>query len=181
VISHGSNSRRTDRSRFELEFGWTGTGDPTPMLCVPVAIDAMAAIVSEVAGPFVSEGEAWNAIMDRNRALALQAREIVADAIGAQAPVPESMIGSIATLDLPARSEPPALGSTRYHDPLQDELLKHGIQVPIVPWPDQGVRESAGLPRSPAGEFRRAIRVSAQLYNAPLQYAHLGEILAKLT
>ena len=47
VISHGFNARSTGRTRFELEFGWTGTGDPTAYLSVPAAIDTMASIIRE--------------------------------------------------------------------------------------------------------------------------------------
>lgn len=181
VISHGYNSRRNDRSRFELEFGWTGTGDPTPMLSVPAAIDAMVSIISGDEGPAQSEREAWGSIMQRNHALAIRARDTVAGALNVKPPVSDSMIGSISTLELPARSQPPAPGSTKYHDPLQDQILRgFGIQVPIVPWPDRGVLASAGIGTAPDQPFGRAIRISAQLYNDPAQYEYLARSLVQV-
>ena len=180
VISHGFNARSTKRTRFELEFGWTGTGDPTAYLSVPAAIDTMASIIREHDPSLANEGEAWRAIMQRNRSLVLDATPNRCERARVAPPVPESMVGSIATLDLPARDEPPAPGSTRYHDPMQNELLdRFGIQVPIVPWPDRGVLASAGLDHTGTG-FGRAIRLSAQLYNDPTQYAYLAETLVQV-
>ena len=38
VVSHGRNADRPDRSRFRLEFDWTGTGDPSGILSLPAAL-----------------------------------------------------------------------------------------------------------------------------------------------
>jgi len=152
AISHGANSKRTDRSRFRLEFDWTGTTDPTASLCVPTAIDAMAA---QVPG-------GWTQIMKRNRALALEAREILCAALGVEAPCPPEMVGSLAAVPLPARiaGGPAAADGT---DPLHQRLVKeHGIQVPIFSWPTPD---------------KKLVRVSAQLYNRREQYEKLARVL----
>jgi len=152
VISHGANSSRTDRSRFLLEFDWTGTADPTAALCIPAALRHVASLV---------EG-GWPEVMRRNRALALEARETLARSLGTAPPAPASMIGSLAAVALPG---PPGVAVEPLHiDPLQDALLaRFGVEVPVIPW-------------GPG----RLVRVSAQLYNTPDQYRYLAAALAEL-
>ena len=79
VISHGYNSGRP-RKRFLEEMDWTGTDDPTPALCVPKAIEVVGAI-----------GGGWDAIRERNRALVLHGRDILAEALDVAAPAPDAM------------------------------------------------------------------------------------------
>src|SRR5438128_3187753 len=67
VISHGANSTRTDRSRFHLEFDWTGTFDPTPWLCVTAALQFLPSLVAG----------GWPEVMRRNQQLALRGRDIL--------------------------------------------------------------------------------------------------------
>lgn len=154
VISHGANSPRTDRSRFRLEFDWGGTIDPTAWLCVPAALDAVAALVPG----------GWPEVMARNHALAVGARRTLCEALDVAPPCPEEMLGSLAAVQLPdgdgKRRPPPGL------DPIQDALLERfGIEVPINAWP---------------GPPHRWLRVSAQLYNSAGQYAYLGECMRTL-
>jgi isopenicillin-N epimerase len=150
VISHGANSPRTDRSRFQLEFDWTGTGDPTAWLCLPTLIEHMGGLV---------EG-GWPEIRRRNRALALHGRGLLCDALGIDAPAPESMIGSIATVPLPP-GDPGAV----LVDPLQTRLFEEErieIQMPLWPSPPS-----------------RLLRLSAQLYNARGDYERLAAALGR--
>jgi isopenicillin-N epimerase len=153
VISHGLASSRTDRSRFRLEFDWTGSADPSAWLCVPAAIAYVGGLMDG----------GWDAIRGRNRSLALAARRTLCAALDVPPPAPDAMLGSLAAVPLPdaSGSLPPPL----FLDPLQDRLLaEHGIEVPIVPfrWP------------------RRLVRVSAHLYNAPGDYERLGDALRAL-
>ena len=155
-ISHGANSQRTDRARHLIEFGWTGTSDPSAYLSVPEAIRQM--------GRLLPGG--WAALIQRNRALALEAREILCAALRIAPPCPESMIGALAAMPLPdgESTEPPK--SPLYLDALQEELLgKYRIEVPVIPWPQPP---------------RRVLRVSAQVYNSREQYEMLARALTKL-
>jgi isopenicillin-N epimerase len=151
TISHGANSARKDRSRFLLEFGWQGTWDPSAFLSVPEAI--------RFVGSLLPGG--WPEIIARNRALALAARKILAEILSVAEPCPEEFIGSLAAVSLPD-APPNAWPRLPINEfPLQDNLrLKHGIEVPIVPWP---------------APPKRLVRISAQLYNTLPQY----ELLAK--
>ena len=155
VISHGANSRRTDRSRFRLESDWTGTADPTPYLCVPAAIRFMSGAVPG----------GWPEVMRRNHALAVEARRILAEALGVPEPCPEGMLGSMAALPMPqALAGPPA--PAKGLDPLQERLfLEHGIEIPVFAWP---------------APEQKLLRVSAQLYNRREQYEELAAVLRRI-
>lgn len=154
ILSHGANAPTTSRSRFRLEFDWPGTVDVTPWLCVPHAIDFLEHVVP---GGLAE-------VRERNRALALEARAILLDATGSTPIAPESMIGSLAAVRIADREDAGQHGAFDT-DPLQDRLLfEHGIEVPIVPFPNAP---------------HRLVRISAQLYNDRSQYAALAAQLPR--
>jgi isopenicillin-N epimerase len=154
VISHGANSLRRDRSRFLLEFGWVGTADPTPYLCVPEALRVM--------GNLLPGG--WPGLMRRNRTLALEGRTILCQALGLEPPCPEAMLGSMAAVPLPRSRSRGAMRPGL--DPLQVQLWKKfRIEVPVIPWP-----------RPP----ERLLRISAQIYNSKDQFERLAQALTTL-
>ena len=153
TISHGAKGERAGRTRFRLEFDWTGTQDPTAWLTVPMAIDYLAGLVPG----------GWAALMARNRALALEARRLLRAAVGTPAACPEEMIGSLASVILPDSVTTET--GWRVPEPLQARLFDgHAIEVPIMRWP---------------APPRRLIRISAQLYNRGEQYARLADALRK--
>ncbi len=154
VISHGYNSRREDLSRFRLDFDWTGTDDPTAVLCIPSALQTVGGLVPG----------GWPEVMARNHALAVSARTLLHQKLGGAPRCPENLMGSMATVALPPGfpTEPSALGLDPLHGRLMDE---HQIEVQITPWP-----------RAP----QRHVRISAQLYNTHAEYQRLAEALVAL-
>lgn len=153
TISHGANMPRPGRSRFRVEFDWTGTSDPTAWMTVPRAIAYVGALLPG----------GWPAVMARNRALAVEARRRVCAAAGTPAPCPDAMLGSLASVVLP--DGPTAEIGWRRPDPLQRRLFEAwGIEVPVMSWP---------------APPRRLVRVSAQLYNTGDDFARLADALGK--
>ncbi len=154
TISHGANAPRTDRTRFRLEFDWTGTDDVTAYLAVPDAIRDVGALVPG----------GWPSVRDRNHSLALRARQLVCRALGLDPPCPDHLVGSIAAIPLPdAKTYEQGLS---WSDPLQDALYERfRIEVPVMFWP------------SPP---QRLVRVSAHLYNDESQYRRLARALTEV-
>jgi isopenicillin-N epimerase len=151
TISHGANAQRPERSRFRLEFDWTGTDDPTAFLCIPHAIRFLGALLPG----------GWPELMRRNHDLALRGRALLCTALAVAPPAPDEMLGSLASVPLPDYEGPPLRGA--WWHPLQKALLEqHRIEVPVMVFP--------ALPR-------QLVRISAQAYNSEGQFTRLASAL----
>jgi isopenicillin-N epimerase len=144
VISHGYPSG------FRAEFDWTGTGDPTPWLCIPEALRTVGAMLPG----------GWPEVMARNRALAAAARTIVLEALGLDAPCPQEMLGAMASIPLPSaapRSPAAALDVKGMHD----WFRARGVETWLHAQP------------------KPVVRLSAQLYNTLEQFERLAALLVE--
>ncbi len=149
VASHGMTSARSDRSRYRLEFDWTGTHDPSAVLAVPEALRFLDGLLSG----------GLPALIERNRALLLQGRDLLCQALASAPPCPDAMLGAMATLPLadagPGSAQ--ALNRALYE--------RHGVECFTLDWP---------RPES------RVIRLSAQAYNELSEYQRLAQAVAEL-
>jgi len=151
AISHGANSRRSDRSRMLLEFDWPGTFDPSAFLVIPQALQFLAGLLPG----------GIEELRKRNHALAMEGRKLLLQAVPQPDPCPESMVGSLAAIVLPDATEPQVQPAGV--DPLHLRLFeRHRIEVPVPLWP---------------APPRRLLRISAQLYNRREQYVRLADAL----
>jgi isopenicillin-N epimerase len=142
TISHGYGSG------FHGEFDWTGTCDPTPWLCIPAVLSYLGGLLPG----------GWPELMARNQTLALEARQLLCQRFGIPLPAPASMIGSMASLPLPAAKA----GSTASGvdtEGLDAWIRARGVDAWFHPWP------------------RPVLRVSAQLYNSLEEYRRLADLL----
>jgi isopenicillin-N epimerase len=169
TVSHGLAAPIEER--FLKSFDWTGTADPTPWLCISDALRVMADLMPG----------GWPTIRKRNHELALQARDVLCRALAIPAPAPDSMLGSLVSVPLPAcrpRDEPP--GSSRVPseregtssqrpepptDGLYAALVERGFETLVLPWPHWP---------------ERVLRVSVQLYNRIDEYERLASVLPAL-
>jgi len=157
-ISHGANSPRPGRSRYRVEFDWTGTSDPSAYLAVPDAIRF---------GERLMPG-GWPTLRARNHVLAIAGRDLLCAALAVDLPAPDTMIGTMASVPLPAERSPGQVqGVDLYDDPVHDHLARLGMQVMVTPWPQ----------RPDDGPWRRLVRISAAAYNDLEQFQRLADAL----
>src|SRR5690606_18800666 len=105
----------------------------------------------------------------RNRRLALLAREALCEAVEMTPPCPESMIASLVSVPVRARSHSGAditrLRSLPTAEQLYERLLKEGFETLVMAFP---------------APPQRVLRVSAQVYNSPQDYERLAAVLPRL-
>jgi isopenicillin-N epimerase len=144
VISHGYPNG------FQAQFDWTGTFDPTPWLCIAESLRYMAGLLPG----------GWPQVMARNHMLAIEARAVLLRRLQLEPPCPPSMIGSMASIVLPAAaSGSPAADLSL--EGLHDWFRARGVETWLHPLP---------MP---------LLRISAQLYNDLAQFERLATLLSE--
>ncbi len=134
---------------FAQEFLWQGTGDMTPWLTAPAAIQWL--------GQF-----GWPRVRQHNHSMAVWAQQFLCDcwSVEPASPIDGSMLGSMTTVALPGTTE---AWLVRWKDPV--ELMRHLYQRHLIEVP---VMELWG---------RWWLRVSCHLHNSKSQYEHLASVV----
>ncbi len=162
VLSNNAENPKPGREQFLTEFDYCGTSDQSGFMVIPEAIEFLESLM-----PGGLEG-----LMRHNRAMALEGRRAICEALGVSPPCSEEMVGSIATILMPTQdaecARRLAARPSKYHDALQDLLIRdYRLQMPV--W---GVT-------APDGGWLRCCRVAAQAYNSAAQYRYAAAALAR--
>ncbi|HEU4407402.1 MAG TPA: aminotransferase class V-fold PLP-dependent enzyme [Polyangiaceae bacterium] len=152
TISHGYDPS-SGEANFVAEWGWAGTSDPTAWLSIPECIRYLGSLLPG----------GWPELMARNRALALRARDLFVASLGVAPPCPDSMVGAMASVPLPA-AEPGSPLARLDHKGLSQWTRERGVESWFCLWPCAG---------------GKLVRASAQLYNDESHYRRLVELLGE--
>ncbi|MGH2634022.1 MAG: aminotransferase class V-fold PLP-dependent enzyme [Tepidiformaceae bacterium] len=148
TISDGANTPRLGQSRFQAEFAWQGTHDPSSYLTLPDAIDFGSALLPG----------GWAELMRSNHEKAMAGGRVLHEALGIAMSAPESMLGSMVAVPLP--------DATGEDDNLNARLFeRYAIEVPVMPfpgWPRRVLRISAQAYNEPAEYVRLAEALVAE-------------------
>jgi len=154
VISHGNNRPRAGYSSFQDRFDWCGTIDPSAWFSVAETIRWMDNLLPG----------GCRELCKRNHELIVKARSILCKRLGTKPVCPETMLGSMATIQLPEKFQ-----NVTAEGKIDEEQLRlydeFGIEVPLF---------RIGAPAL------RYFRVSAQLYNTVEEYEYLARALQML-
>ncbi|MEE2681271.1 MAG: aminotransferase class V-fold PLP-dependent enzyme, partial [Planctomycetota bacterium] len=144
IISHHAEEP------FYKRFQWQGTADFTPWLSVPEAL------------AFPDEQFGWDTLRRVNHDLVVWSQQMLTQAwqVEPVSPLDGSMLGSLATIELPEHARR-AFGDAAQ---LQAHLSEaHRIEVPVMDWGG-----------------RWYVRVSAQAYNTPDDYRALAHAVLSI-
>lgn len=144
IISHGYQDGHVE------EFNWQGTRDYSPWRSIPFVLD------------WIERTWGWRQMREHNHRLAVWAHRMLCQAWDVEplTPLDGSLMGSMATLELPGRIRDSHDSEQSLHDLL---LSSHRIEVPIMEWGG-----------------RLWIRFSAQIYNRPEHYFRLRDIVLSM-
>ncbi|GDX63345.1 isopenicillin-N epimerase [Chlorobiota bacterium] len=142
VISHWYNQG------YSKEFDWTGTKDHSAYIASPLGLKFHAAMDSDY-------------LMMAFHAKAIAMRNMIAEAWKTNAPSPDYMIGSLASIEAPKHLQYDGEDAFLYAEALHDILWnEHKIEIPVIPF---------------AGKIW--IRISVQVFNRLKEYMHLAEVV----
>lgn len=146
TITHPTVISHKYKLGYTEEFDWTGTQDFSSFLSIPAGIDF-----------FNNHGGAD--LRTSNRALAIEARNIIASAWSKPHPAPDEMLGFMAAVEAPIETTGTPEEAQELHDWLWDI---HRIEVPVMPL-----------------DGKLWIRISAQIFNTRDEYQVLAHAFDK--